>query len=132
MADRLDDLICAFDTGFDSTTSNLEAVGIVLVGWLVIGLVVYSLIKALFKFNQSTEQKKLDQREKLVENGTTESSDVSDGQPAKTCLQVPIIVQERPVSAPNTPLMNGFSRVNGLDQEHKKEGMSVLALEYVS
>lgn len=130
LADRLDDLICAFDSGFDSATSNLESVGIVLVGWIAVGLIVFSLIKALFKFNQ------VHQSDQKVELTKSEVLKIADGSPVDAIspdttdgcnghvavsLKVPVAF-ERPSSAPNTPLMNGSSRFHIVENGTKTEG----------
>ena len=135
LADRLDDLICAFDSGFDSATSNLESVGIVFVGWIAVGLVVFTLIKALFKFNQAHQPEQKVALTSSVSNGKevskgvdanpvdSKSADTTDGCNGHVAvsLKVPVIT-ERPSSAPNTSLMNGSARPHVYENGTKPEG----------
>ena len=48
-----DDLICAFDSGFDSASNNLESIIFLLLGWVVLAFFVYVIVYRLFKTNQT-------------------------------------------------------------------------------
>jgi hypothetical protein len=49
LADRLDDLICAFDAGFSGSSGNIETVVFVLFGWVVLSTIVYCIVVRYFK-----------------------------------------------------------------------------------
>ena len=56
LADRLDDLICAFDSGFDSASGNLESIVLVLLVWSVLAFCIYVVVYRLFKTNQASRE----------------------------------------------------------------------------
>ena len=76
LADRLDDLICAFDSGFDSASGNLESIVLVLLGWSVLAFCIYVVVYRLFKTNQPCRDEKAEVDEPdLKKEGLPEKSE---------------------------------------------------------
>ena len=48
--------ICAFDSGFDATTGNLESIIFVLLGWVIFAFCLYIIVYRLFKTNQTIKE----------------------------------------------------------------------------
>ena len=60
LADRLDDLICAFDAGFEGASNHIESIVFVLLAWLVLAVSVYIVVYRLFKTHQSSRDDEVD------------------------------------------------------------------------
>ena len=95
LADRLDDLICAFDAGFDTATNNIDTIVFVLLAWVVLAVSVYIIVYRLFKTNQPSDESLTDD----VADGSPEKSEVAEPPPAKKAnvAEIPAKAKEEPV-----------------------------------
>ena len=70
--------ICAFDSGFDATTGNLESIIFVLLGWVVFAFCLYIIVYRLFKTNQTIKEDVEDELDGKKKNEEVNSDPVKN------------------------------------------------------